>query len=127
LAADWSTLSHRTPATTVRLQEIEMAQPHIVIAVTKALPGQAAKLRALEEELVTATLQEPGCLRYELNQAVGDEHVLIMIEGWATESDWREHSQGAALQRFKAAGGSALIEHLDIFHLGRVAGGEPRS
>jgi hypothetical protein len=40
-----------------------MAEPHIVIAVTKALPGHAAKLRALEEELVTATLKEPGCLR----------------------------------------------------------------
>jgi quinol monooxygenase YgiN len=104
-----------------------MAEPHIVIAVTKALPGHAAKLRVLEEELVTASLKEPGCLRYELNQGVGDVHVLIMIEAWATESHWREHSEGAALQRFKAAGGSALIAHLDIFHLRRVAGGEPRS
>jgi quinol monooxygenase YgiN len=104
-----------------------MAEPHIVIAITKALPGHAAKLRTLEEELVTATLKERGCLRYELNDAVGDEHLLIMIEAWATESDWREHSEGAALQRFKAAGGSALIEHLDIYHLRRVAGGEPRS
>jgi quinol monooxygenase YgiN len=115
------------PATTVRIQEIDMAEPHIVIAVTKALPGHAEKLRALEEGLVTATLKEPGCLRYELNQAVGDEHLLIMIEAWTTESAWREHSEGAALKRFKAAGGSALIEHLDIFHLRRVAGGEPRS
>jgi quinol monooxygenase YgiN len=115
------------PDTTSRIQEIEMAAPHIVIAVTKALSGDAAKLRALEEDLVTASLEEPGCLRYELNQAVGDEHLLIMIEAWATESDWRKHSEGVALQRFKAAGGSALIEHLNIYHLRRVAGGEPRS
>jgi quinol monooxygenase YgiN len=78
-----------------------MTEPHIVIAVTKALPGHAAKLRALEEDLVTTTLKEPGCLRYELNQAVGDEHLLIMIEAWATESAWREHSEGAELKRLK--------------------------
>jgi quinol monooxygenase YgiN len=109
------------PDTTSRIQEIEMAAPHIVIAVTKALPGHAAKLRALEEDLVTASLEELGCLRYELNQAVGDEHLLIMIEAWATESDWRKHSEGVALQRFKAAGGSALIEsqHLSSAPRGR--------
>jgi quinol monooxygenase YgiN len=102
-----------------------MAEPHLVIAVTKALPGQAGKLRALEEQLVTETLKEPGCLRYELNQAVNDEHLLIMIEAWTSEADWRAHAEGAPLQRFKASGGSDLIEHLDIFHLVRVAGGKP--
>jgi quinol monooxygenase YgiN len=104
-----------------------MAEPYVVIAVTKAFPGQGAKLQALEEELVAATLQEPGCLRYELNRAANDETMFVIIEAWESEPDWRAHSEGAALQRFKAGGGSQSIERLEIFHLHRLAGGEPQS
>jgi quinol monooxygenase YgiN len=106
-----------------RLQEIEMAEPYVVIAITKAVPGQAAKLQALEEELVAATLQEHGCLRYELNQATNDETMFVIIEAWESEPDWRAHSEGPALQRFKAGGGSQSIERLEIIHLRRLAGG----
>ncbi|HTE36391.1 MAG TPA: antibiotic biosynthesis monooxygenase family protein [Reyranella sp.] len=104
-----------------------MAEPYVVIAITRAFPGQAEKLQALEEELVVATLQEPGCLRYELHQATNDENMLVIIEAWESEPDWRAHSEGAALQQFKADGGSQSIERLEIIHLRRLAGGEPQS
>jgi quinol monooxygenase YgiN len=104
-----------------------MAEPYVVIAITKAFSGQVAKLHALEEELVAATLQEPGCLRYELNRSTNDETMLVMIEAWESEDDWRAHSEGPALQRFKAGGGSESIERLEIIHLRRLAGGEAQS
>jgi quinol monooxygenase YgiN len=110
-----------------RPQEIEMVEPYVVIAITKAFPGQIAKLHALEEELVAATLQELGCLRYELNRATDDETMLVIIEAWESEPHWRAHSEGPALKRFKAGGGSQSIERLEIIHLRRLAGGESQS
>jgi transposase InsO family protein len=42
-----------------------------------------------------------------------------------TERVHHRFAEGAPLQRFKASGGGDLIEHLDIFHLVRVARGKP--
>lgn len=98
-----------------------MDAPHVVIADMKAFPGKAQRLRLIEEQLVRESLKEKGCLRYELNQAIDDDHRFFIIEAWESESDWRAHASGAAFLGFKASGGSDLIEHLEISHLALIA------
>ena len=44
--------------------------PLTIIAITTAKPGKEAALGAAQERLVTETLAEDGCLRYELHQSL---------------------------------------------------------
>ena len=96
--------------------------PLTIIAITVAAPGQEKKLRAAQERLVTETLKEPGCIRYELHQSLEDDRVLIFVESWASEPEWRTHMQGAAIQRFQASGAGNLIADFTLHQMKQVAG-----
>ncbi len=100
-----------------------MTDPISIIAVAVAAEGQEARVREAQERLVAETLREPGCIRYELNQSLDDPRVLIFTEAWASESEWRAHMQGAAVQRFHATGAARLITDFTLFRTRRVAGG----
>jgi quinol monooxygenase YgiN len=98
-----------------------MTRPLTIIAVTKAVAGQEGALRAAQQRLVAETVNEPGCIRYELNQSLDDPRMLIFTESWATESLWRAHMEGDAMRRFQNSGASRLIEEFALFRLGLVA------
>lgn len=97
--------------------------PLNILAIIRAAPGAEAKLRAAQEILVAETLREKGCIRYELNQSLDDGRVVVFIETWESEELWRAHMEGAAIARFRAGGGSALVEDMQLHRLTPVAGG----
>jgi quinol monooxygenase YgiN len=41
-----------------------------IIAITTAVAGKENELRTAQQKLVSETMKEPGCLRYELNQSL---------------------------------------------------------
>jgi quinol monooxygenase YgiN len=96
-----------------------------IIAITTAVAGKENELRTAQEKLVSETMKEPGCLRYELNQSLDDGRVLIFAEKWASEREWRAHMDGAAMRRFHASGASQLIEDFSLFRMATVADGVP--
>ena len=96
------------------------ASPLTIVAIAVAVPGKADALRAAQQQLVAETLKEPGCLRYELNQSLDDSRVLVFTEQWASEAEWRNHMQGAALQRFSASGAPNLIADFQLFRMHQV-------
>ena len=99
--------------------------PLTIVAIATAAPGQEAALRAAQEELVAETVKEPGCLRYELHQSRKDSRVLVFVEAWASEAQWRAHMEGAAIQRFHASGASRLIVDFSLLQMSLVADGSP--
>jgi quinol monooxygenase YgiN len=96
--------------------------PLSIFVITTALPGQEKALRAAQEKLVEETLPESGCLRYELHQSIDDGRVLVFVESWASEKQWKAHLDGAAIGHFKA-NGAGLIQESTLFRLNLVAGG----
>lgn len=96
--------------------------PLTIIAITTAKPGKEAALGAAQEKLVTETLAEDGCLRYELHESLDDGRVRIFVEIWASEQQWRAHMQGAAMQRFQASGVGDYFADFALHRLTRVAG-----
>jgi quinol monooxygenase YgiN len=94
-----------------------------IIAVTTAVLGQEKTLRAAQEKLVAETLNEPGCLRYELNQSLDDPRVLIFTEQWVSEREWRAHMEGAAMRRFAASGAPNLIADFQLYRMNTVPDG----
>ena len=98
--------------------------PLTLVAIATALPGQEKKLRAAQERLVAETVKESGCLRYELHQSVEDGHVLVFVETWASEADWRAHMQGGAIQRFHASGAGNLFQDFSLIRMNLVTDGK---
>ena len=96
--------------------------PLTVIAITTAKPGNEAALGSAQEKLVTETLAEDGCLRYELHQPLDDGRVRIFVETWASEDQWRAHMQGAAMQRFQASGVGDYFADFALHRLTKIAG-----
>jgi quinol monooxygenase YgiN len=93
-----------------------MSKPLTIIAITRAAAGREKELRAAQEKLVAATLKEPGCLRYELNQSLDDGRTLIFVESWESEAAWKTHMEAPAITHFRANGG----EHIEEFTLHRL-------
>ena len=104
-----------------------MNTPLTIVAIVTAAPGQEAALRAAQEQLVTETVKEQGCLRYELHQSRKDSRVLVFVETWASEAQWRAHMEGPAIKRFQASGASRLIVDFSLFQMSLVADGKPLS
>jgi quinol monooxygenase YgiN len=92
-------------------------EPLNIVAIATAVTGHESALRAVQRRLVADTLKEPGCLRFELTQSLEDTRVLVFIETWATEKDWRAHMQGGAIKRFQASGGPQLIQDFTLLRL----------
>ena len=51
-----------------------MSSPVIVIAQLEAKPEFAPQFHAALDPLIAATLQEAGCLRYQLHQDLDNPH-----------------------------------------------------
>jgi quinol monooxygenase YgiN len=98
--------------------------PLTLVAIATALPGQEKVLRAAQEKLVAETVKESGCLRYELHQSIEDGRVLVFVETWASEGQWRAHMQGAAIKRFHTSGAGNLIESFSLIRMNLIAGGK---
>jgi quinol monooxygenase YgiN len=99
-----------------------MDKPLTIVAITTAVPGHESELRAAQEKLVSETVNERGCLRYELHQSIEDGRILVFTESWASEEDWKAHMQGAAIKRFHASGASNLIQDFSLLRMNFVAG-----
>ena len=99
------------------------SSPLTIVAIATATPGKAQNLRTAQEKLVAETVKESGCLRYELHQSVEDARVLIFVESWESEEQWRAHMQDEAIKRFHASGASNLIQEFSLFRMNLVANG----
>lgn len=68
-----------------------MSSPVIVIAQLEAKPEFAAQFRAALDPLIAATLQEAGCLRYQLHQDLDNPHSWMLYEVWKSEAALTAH------------------------------------
>lgn len=59
-----------------------MSSPVIVIAQLEAKPEFAPQFCAALDPLIAATLQEAGCLRYQLHQDLDNPHSWMLYEVW---------------------------------------------
>lgn len=86
----------------------------------KAKPGQEAALRAALLALIPTTRQEPGCLNYDLHQAVDDPSRFLFHENWTSKSHLDDHLARPHLQAFLARAGELLAEPPSITLWNRI-------
>lgn len=83
-----------------------------VIATIKVKSGMEELTRELLQSIVPPTLEEPGCLNYDLHQSTTDPTDFMFYERWTSDEALAAHSTSAAPHR------AALREKLG----GMVAG-----
>jgi quinol monooxygenase YgiN len=76
-----------------RFRTMEAMAELTVIARVKAKPGREAELERALQEVVGATHEEPGCLRYALHRSTEDPATFLLVERWASRAAHEEHRQ----------------------------------
>ena len=77
-------------------------------AVLVAQPGQEAVLRDALVALVPPTLQEEGCLAYDLHESGAAPGTFLTVERWRAQADLDAHLQTPHVAQAFAAAGDAL-------------------
>jgi quinol monooxygenase YgiN len=94
--------------------------PLTVVVTLKAKPGQESTLRSELLALIPTTRQEPGCLNYDLHQAVDNPALLVFHETWASRKLLDEHIARPHVQAFFAKTGDLLVEPPQIIFCEKI-------
>jgi quinol monooxygenase YgiN len=72
----------------------------VCVAEFRAFEGKTVALVEALHSLIQPTLQEPGCIRYELNQDVEDARRITFIEKWSDREAFDTHCQTAYIKHY---------------------------
>ena len=70
-----------------------------VIASIKVKPGKEDRARELLLSIVAPTLEEPGCVNYDLHQSTTDPTEFMFYERWISDEALAAHSTSSAPHR----------------------------
>ena len=70
-----------------------------VIASIKVKPGMEDRARELLLSIVAPTLEEPGCVHYDLHQSTTDPTDFMFYERWTSDEALAAHSTSPAPHR----------------------------
>lgn len=62
-----------------------------IVAKSLIKDNEIEKAIKLYKELVKKTVQEDGCISYELFQDINNKNMLVIIEEWDNESSFEAH------------------------------------
>jgi quinol monooxygenase YgiN len=86
----------------------------VCVAEFWALEGKTNELVAALHSLIKATHKEPGCMRYELNQRVDDDHGVTFVEKWKDRKSFDEHCQTPYIKHFFDDVRPQLVEKFEV-------------
>ena len=81
-----------------------------VIAQIKAKPGKETQVRQELLSLVAPSRKDPGCLNYDLHQALEKPTLFLFHENWASKAHLDQHLQKPDLQAVLARVGQLVAE-----------------
>lgn len=90
-----------------------------IIAKVVARRDKIELVKSELQKLVSATVEEKGCVTYGLHQDLDEPHVFMFYETWASYEDWEQHMESPNLDRYKKATENA-IDELVLHKLMRV-------
>lgn len=94
-----------------------------VVAIFIAKPGSESELEALFRGVIDTTLQEEGCISYQLNRDTDNPRRFVWTEEWQSKALLEQHIRAAHIVTlFDAI--KPLIEHSDVIVLEKAAGGQ---
>jgi quinol monooxygenase YgiN len=68
------------------------------------------KVFAAARKIVAATVNEVGCISYDIHQSVNDPGRLVVVERWSSRDTLSRHLETPHLKAWRAAGAEFIIE-----------------
>jgi quinol monooxygenase YgiN len=85
-----------------------------VLALVKAKDGMEGTVRQELLSLVNPTRLEPGCMNYDLHQAMEDKSLFFFYENWKSMEDLERHRETAHLKTFREKAGGLLAKPIEV-------------
>lgn len=73
-----------------------------VVAKITAKKGKEQETKQALESLIPITLQEEGCINYDMHVSADNEGVFLFYENWSSYELWQKHMKNDHLQQFIA-------------------------
>src|SRR5438045_8672139 len=77
-------------------------KPYIILGFLEAKPGKEHELKEILQTLVTFTLKEPGCIKYELLQCRDNRSQFMFNEHWIDQDAFKIHSMMPYIQSWES-------------------------
>ncbi|MFA8300490.1 MAG: putative quinol monooxygenase [Hyphomicrobiales bacterium] len=85
-----------------------------VVAKITAKEGKAEETRKALVDLIPVTLEEEGCLNYNLHDSADEEGVFLFYENWASQELWQKHMNNQHLKDFVEKAGDLLANDIEL-------------
>lgn len=85
-----------------------MSNPLTIVARIEAHPDKIDLVKSELLKLVAPTLQEAGCIQYDLHQDNDDPAVFLFYENWQSRELWQAHMNNAHLAEYVQATEAAV-------------------
>lgn len=79
-----------------------------IVAKIEAKPDQIELVKSELLKLIAPTVQESGCIQYELHQDNENPAVFLFYENWESRDLWQAHMNNAHLAEYMAATDGAV-------------------
>lgn len=81
-----------------------------ITATIVARPEKRELVKQALLDLIPPTLNEEGCLNYDLHQDNQDPNRFFFYENWASRSLWLDHNNSEHISRHKERMTDAIVE-----------------
>ena len=102
------------------LESTSMTDILTVVAWIRAAPGAEDSVRAALMSIVPPTLEEEGCIDYQLHVVDDDPRLFYFVEHWRSGEDLDIHLSAPHVQE-AIASVEAHLEGIDIKRMTRIA------
>jgi quinol monooxygenase YgiN len=97
-----------------------MSSPLTVIVRITAKPGLEDRVKEELRRLLAPTRVEPGCLNFDLHQAIGDATRFLVHENWTGEAALNRHFEMPYIQAWLGQAEALLAEPMELTRWARV-------
>lgn len=80
-----------------------MSKPLVIVARIEAVEGQAEAVKTALVKIVAPTLEEEGCIQYDLHQDNDNPGTFLFFEIWETRALWQQHGASAHIEAHRIA------------------------
>jgi quinol monooxygenase YgiN len=92
-----------------------------LIALVKAKEGMEDTVKQELLSLVKPTRTEPGCISYDVHQALDDKSLFVFYENWKSMEDLKKHLEMPYLKAFKQKADSFVAKPLEVTLLEKIS------
>lgn len=85
----------------------------IITALISSKEGKEQLLEQLLQDLVAATLKEPGCLIYRLHKSADHPGEFFMYEEWEDHSAYQAHRNTSHMEHWRKIR-APLVDRLEV-------------